>query len=91
VATGDSVTVELFRAGGDAGSWNPAQSLASAAVPFDRYCPAPGLPCRSDETTVFPGDYVSAAARGDLVAVAWVLPGADAVGRLGVSVVGVRR
>lgn len=89
VATQDTVAVTLFRSEGANGSWSRVQSLASAPVPFDRYCPAPGLACRRDETTVFPGDYVSAAGRGDRAAMAWVLPagGADSEGRLGVAVV----
>jgi len=93
VATADSLAVALFQGHGDGRTWQRVETLAAAAIPFASYCPAPGLPCRRDETRFFPGDYVSAAGRGSVVAVAWVLPASSprgagvSEGRLGVSVI----
>lgn len=67
--------------------WRDEGVLAEVPDYDGRFCPAPGLPCRDDDAAFFPGDYVSAAGNGSILAVAYVLPDGDDGGdRLVVSV-----
>ncbi len=74
----------------DGHSFEPVDTLKTAPLPADGFCPSPMLPCRRDLGLFMPGDYVGLTASGSRLVAAYVLPqeGApDALAEMWVSII----
>jgi hypothetical protein len=74
----ETLRVSLF-CSRDGRSFDLIKTLSDVPLPPERFCARSGLPCRKDLEAFTPGDYVGLTASSRRLAVAYVLPGEQAV------------
>jgi len=72
-ASDTTLDAELHRSA-DGEGFGRTVRLASASLAGGRFCPRPGLPCRTSASDFFPGDYVSLAGSPKRVVAAYAIP-----------------